>query len=76
VSLDDPSFRGGDPRLYVFNRPYALGAFTGTPMAATITLGDLEMFKGRRADMRWVRPETDAVSGNDAHPVLQAAAWG
>jgi hypothetical protein len=63
VSLDDPSFRGGDPRLYVFNGSYALGAFTGTPMAATITLGDLEMFKGRRADMRWVRPETDAVSG-------------
>jgi hypothetical protein len=63
LSLDDASFAGGSPRLYVFSSGYALGAFTGTPMAATVELGDLELFSGRRADMRWVRPETDAVSG-------------
>jgi hypothetical protein len=63
ISLDDSSYQGGDPRLYVFSGSYALGAFTGTPMAATLELGDMELFSGRRADMRWVRPETDAVSG-------------
>lgn len=63
TSLDDPAFRGGDPRLYVFNASHALGAFTGSPMAATLTLGDMELFKGRRTQVRMARPETDAGSG-------------
>lgn len=63
LSFDDSSFKGGDPRLYVFSSGNALGAFTGTPMAATFTGTDVELFSGRRADIRWVRPETDAVDG-------------
>lgn len=63
ITLDDSSFRGGDPRLYAFNGSYALGAFTGTPMAATLELGDLELVKGARSNIRMCRVETDATSG-------------
>lgn len=62
-SLDNVRFQGGDPRLYVFDASFALGAFTGTPMAATFTLADLEQFPGLRADVRMVRPDIDAASG-------------
>ena len=62
-SLDDASFSGGDPRLWVFSSGNALGAFTGTPMAATFTGNDLEMFPGVRADVRMLRPDIDAASG-------------
>lgn len=63
VTLDSATFRGGDPRLYAFSSGNALGTFTGTPMAATFTGNDLELFAGRRADVRKVRPDIDAVSG-------------
>ncbi len=63
VTLDDVRFRGGDPRLFVFDSNNALGCFTGTPMAATLTGNDLEMFTGRRGDVRFVRPDIDAASG-------------
>ena len=62
-SLDDARFRGGDPRLYVFSSDHRLGAFTGTPMAATFTGNDVEVFRSRRADIRMVRPDIDATSG-------------
>lgn len=62
-TLDDPIFRGGDPRLYVFSSTNTLGAFTGTPMAATFTGNDLELFQGRRTRLRYSRPETDAIGG-------------
>ena len=63
VTLDDARFRGGDPRMYVFASDFKLGVLTGTPMAATFTGNDLEMFPGKRADVRMVRPDIDAVSG-------------
>lgn len=63
VSLDDARFRGGDPRLYVFKSDYKLGCFTGTPMAATFTLNDLEIFPGRAGNVSFVRPDIDAASG-------------
>jgi len=63
LSLDSATFRGGDPRLYVFASDYKLGTFTGTPMAATLTGNDLEVFGGRRANLRFVRPDIDSNSG-------------
>jgi hypothetical protein len=63
LSLDDASFAGGDPRLYVFNSSYALGTLSGTPMAATFTTNDLEVFPGQRANLSFVRPDIDAASG-------------
>ena len=62
-SLDSARFRGGDPRLYVFSSGNALGAFSGTPMAATLTGNDLELFTGKRGNVSFVRPEIDAASG-------------
>lgn len=62
-SLDSARFLGGDPRLYVFNSSFALGSFTGTPQAATFTMADLEVFPGKRADVRELRPDIDAASG-------------
>ena len=62
-TLDSLIFKGGDPRLYVFSSTFTLGTLTGTPMAATFTGTDLEMFPGRRACLRSARPDTDAVSG-------------
>ena len=58
-SLDDPSFGGGNPLLYVFSNTYELGTFSGTPMAATFTGTDLELIPGRRANVRFVRPDID-----------------
>lgn len=62
-TLDSLVFKGGDPRLYVFSSTFTLGTLTGTPMAATFTGTDLELFRGRRACLRFARPDTDAVSG-------------
>ena len=63
VTLDDPGFVGGDPRLYVFDENDALGNFSGAPMAATFTGGDIEMFSSRRACLRSARPDVDAIDG-------------
>lgn len=63
LSFDDPSFAGGAPRLYAFSSDYALGTFDGTPMAATLTGNDLEIFTGRLANVRFVRPDVDCTSG-------------
>ncbi len=62
-SLDDTIFKGGDPLLYVFSSTYTLGSLTGTPMAATFTGTDLELFRGRRACLRFARPDCDATTG-------------
>lgn len=59
LSFDDPSFKGGDPRLFVFSNTYELGTFSGSPMAATFTGTDLELIAGRRANVRFVRPDID-----------------
>lgn len=59
----DDTEPGGNARLYVFSSGYALGAFTGTPMAATFTGNDIEVYPGRRADIRMIRPDIDAASG-------------
>jgi len=49
--------------LYVFSGSDELGAFTGTPQAATFTGTDLELFRGKRANLRNARPDTDATTG-------------
>lgn len=62
-TLDSPLFKGGDPLLYVFNSSFALGTLSGTPMAATFTGNDLELFQGRRACLRSARADSDATTG-------------
>lgn len=61
-TLDDPSFKGGAPLLYIFNSLEELGELSGTPMAAKFTGTDLELFRGQRACLRMARPDTDATS--------------
>lgn len=61
-SFDDSSFVGGDPRTYFVNGT-GMGAMTGDPMAATFTGGDIELFPGKRANLRYVRPDIDVNSG-------------
>ena len=62
-SLDDERFKGGDATFYIINNSNVLGTFSGTPMAATWVLPDLEFAKGREAQLRSVRPDTDAIAG-------------
>ena len=61
-SLDDINFDGGDPCLYVIT-PTGMGRLNGTPMAASFTATDVELFPGKRANLRFIRPDIDAVSG-------------
>ena len=63
LPLDSSTFKGGDPKLYVFSSTNALGSFSGTPMAATFTGHDIVIFEGRRANLRFIRPDIDATSG-------------
>jgi hypothetical protein len=63
ISLDSATFKGGDPLLYVFSGGNALGVFAGTPQAATFTGNDIEIFAGKRANIRFLRPDIDATSG-------------
>jgi len=62
LSLDDPTFDGGDPRLYVFSNSRTLGTFSGTPMAATFRGNDLELIPGRQANVSFVRPDIDCTA--------------
>ena len=62
-SLDDTSYRGGDPRLWVIDDTGRLGALTGSPMTARFTGSDIELFRGKRANLRFARPDIDAVTG-------------
>lgn len=61
-SFDDPKFKGGFPRLYILTSD-GMGALTGAPMAATFTGADIELVKGRRANLRLARPDIDATGG-------------
>jgi hypothetical protein len=62
-SLDADRFKGGNAAFFVVNTSNALGKLTGTPMAASWTLPDVEIADGRESQLRLVRPETDALTG-------------
>jgi hypothetical protein len=62
-SMDSAQYMGGDPAFYVIDATRALGTLTGTPMAATLTLPDFELVRGRESHLKVVRPDTDAISG-------------
>jgi hypothetical protein len=61
LPLDDAKFRGGAPQFYIFASNNKLGTFDGAPMVATIKTNDIEIFQGRRADLRAIRFESDIV---------------
>jgi hypothetical protein len=61
VSLDDPSFAGGYPQLYVV-QDGKIGNLTGSTLEAVFEYGFMELVKGRRSRLRNIRPITDAVN--------------
>lgn len=63
VSLDDPIFAGGNPLFLVCNADDVIGTLSGSNLAASITLADMEVEPGR-VRVRRCRPITDAEAVN------------
>ena len=64
LSFDDPAYFGGAPTFYVFNASNAIGALTGSPSAATLTLGPVALAgMGSKVALRRMRLDSDAVTG-------------
>lgn len=61
VSLDDPSFSGGNPQLYVVQNGQ-IGTLTGDTLETVIQLGFVELTPGRLSRLRAIRPVTDSTS--------------
>lgn len=64
-SLDSRAWSGGTPTLAAFDSSYKLGFFTGSPLAARIQTGDVELTRGRRTYVSGFRVLGDAptISG-------------
>jgi hypothetical protein len=62
ISLDDPFFKGGDPRFYVINSSNTIGTLAGTNMAVSIEGNAVELTPGREARIQRVRPISDTES--------------
>jgi hypothetical protein len=59
ASLDDPLWKGGALLLAGVTSAHELGFFTGDPLDATVETGEVQMFPGRRAFVRSIRPFVD-----------------
>jgi len=64
LSLDDPTFNGGNPLLFVVDASNVVGAFGGTPMEATVQIDNIEPSAGRRSRVRSARPVSDTISAS------------
>ena len=62
ISLDDPRWSGGAPRLYAVSAGI-VGTFTGASLTAEFEFSFAELAKGRYARISSVRPVGDAVTG-------------
>lgn len=63
ISLDDPSFSGGDPLLMIVDTTDVVGTFSGANMVPNITIPFVELVPGRVARTKRCRPMTDAIEG-------------
>ena len=62
--FDDPFWQGGYPLLLMADSSdFKLYSFSGSNMAATMTLANLELFDGRIAHVRMGRIDGDVTSG-------------
>lgn len=66
ISLDDSFWTGGSPRLYAVSVDQKVGNFTGSKMAVTLQLGNVQLAPGRKARVRKVRPVWDGTDGMTA----------
>jgi hypothetical protein len=55
VSLDDPSFAGGNPLLFFVNADNEIGSLTGDSLEATLQVKAIEPTPGRRSRIRAIR---------------------
>lgn len=63
ISLDDPRWSGGNPRLFCVQSAY-VGTFFGSALKATFELSFAEPVTGRVSRIRAIRPITDCTTGN------------
>jgi hypothetical protein len=61
ISLDDPRWSGGNPRLYAVSG--SVGTLTGPALKASFQMGFNEFNPGMRSRVREVTPITDAIAG-------------
>ncbi len=62
ISLDDPRFSGGNPRLYGVDGA-ELCTFSGDTLEAVLAFSFQELAKGQIARLRSIRPVGDALTG-------------
>jgi hypothetical protein len=62
ISLDDPRWQGGNPRLYAVQSG-VVGTFFGSTLEAEFGFSFSEMAKGRVSRISSVRPVTDVTEG-------------
>lgn len=62
ISLDDPRWSGGNPRLYAVYGD-VLGTFFGSNLQATFSFGYSELTPGNVARVRTFRPQIDGTDG-------------
>lgn len=63
ISLDDPRWEGGAPRLFAV-RDKAIGTLTGSTLLAEFKTSFLQFTNGRISRVRSLRPITDAAEGH------------
>lgn len=63
ISLDDPRWAGGNPRLFCVQDSY-VGTFFGSALKATLELSFAELVPGRVSRIRAIRPIADCTDGN------------
>lgn len=63
ISLDDPTWEGGAPRLYVVQDDI-VGSLTGATLQAEFRGSFQQFASGRIARVRGIRPITDAATGH------------
>lgn len=63
VSLDDPTWEGGAPRLYAV-QDNIIGSLTGSTLKAEWRGSFVQFANGRTARVRGLRPITDAATGH------------
>lgn len=63
ISLDDPRWSGGNPRLYLVSPGAKIGTLSGDTLLADFEMGYTELVPDAWTRVRAIRPITDAVSG-------------
>jgi hypothetical protein len=59
LSLDDPTFAGGNPLLLVVDASNTIGSLSGPNLQATIQQQNVELTPGKRSRLRNIRPISD-----------------